>query len=146
MVGAGSRQRGYQKAGRVKRQAANGRKNRKNSPGNKQGNTLGVNARKCLTECSCVISANEWLVTAVWLVQWWMGNAVCGWCAAVVWYKRQCGEWAWAHEPDSWHNHVIFTSWEALMTNDSWNVISSALQSKFTKSENPYGPGYVIQM
>ncbi len=107
---------------------------------------LGVNARKCLTECSCVISANEWLVTAVWLVQWWMGNAVCGWCAAVVWYKRQCGEWAWAHEPDSWQNHVIFTSWEALMTNDSWNAISSALQSKFTKSENPYGPGYVIQM
>ncbi len=32
------------------------------------------------------------------------------------------------------------------MTNDSWNAVSSALQSKFTKSENPYGPGYVIQM
>ncbi len=60
--------------------------------------------KACLTECSCVISANEWLVTAVWLVQWWMGNAVREWCAAVVWCKRQCGEWAWAHEPDSWHS------------------------------------------
>ncbi len=48
MVGAGSRQRGYQTAGRVKRQAANGQ-SRKNSPGNKQGNTLGENARKCQT-------------------------------------------------------------------------------------------------
>ncbi len=26
-----------------------------------------------------------------------------GWCAAVVWCKR-CGEWAWAHEPDSWQS------------------------------------------
>ncbi len=26
-----------------------------------------------------------------------------GWCVAVVWCKR-CGEWAWAHEPDSWQS------------------------------------------
>ncbi len=48
MVRAGSRQRGYQKAGRVKRQAANSQ-SRKNTPGNKQGNTLGVNAQKSQT-------------------------------------------------------------------------------------------------
>ncbi len=32
----------------IKRQAANGQ-SRKNSPGNKQGNTLGETARKCQT-------------------------------------------------------------------------------------------------
>ncbi len=63
----------------IKRQAANGQ-SRKNSPGNKQGNTLGSKRsemsdrakqdfamremkskayKACLTECSCVISANE---------------------------------------------------------------------------------------
>ncbi len=78
-VRAGGRQRGYQKAGRVKRQAANGQ-SRINSPGYKQGkHTQGKRSemsdgakqefvmremkskayKTCLTECSCVISANE---------------------------------------------------------------------------------------
>ncbi len=75
-VRAGGRQRGYQKAGRVK---ANGQSSI-NSPGYKQGkHTQGKRSemsdgakqefvmremkskayKTCLTECSCVISANE---------------------------------------------------------------------------------------
>ncbi len=48
MVGAGSRLRGYQRQAGSKGRQQNGQSH-KNSPGNKQGNTLVVNARKCQT-------------------------------------------------------------------------------------------------
>ncbi len=78
MVGAGSRQRGYQKAGWVRRQVATVRvvktvqvinrethlgKCSEMSDGAKQDFAMREMKSKaykaCLTECSCVISANE---------------------------------------------------------------------------------------
>ncbi len=113
MVGAGGRQRGYQKAGRVKKAGSKRAKTSKQSTESptetnrekgsdrlekrlaKQYSAVREEKSKAFVECviraSCVISAmSDWW--QMWLVQWWMGNAVRGWCAAVVWCKGQCGE------------------------------------------------------
>ncbi len=55
--------------------------------------------KACLTVWSCVISANEWLVTAVWLVQWWMGNAVLGCSCNVVQEMWWVGVSSWKPPP-----------------------------------------------
>ncbi len=109
------RQRRYQKAGRVKTE--------KHTWGTAQQCQTGLNkTSQCLhgsvlLKCVCVNEVQVWwdnqdkwvigdscvigvMVDGNVWVQWMMGDAVHGWCAAVVWCKR-CGEW----QPDSWQLH-----------------------------------------
>ncbi len=61
--------------------------------------------------CVCdSFQVSVWLVTAVWSVQWMMGNAVqCDlWCESQYdGDATSCGSRTEGHEPDSWKNIAI---------------------------------------